>query len=436
MIEDLNKNVTIAQYNYLNLPQQLNMNPDGTDEINYLYTANGQKLMKQTRTDNVVEQTVDYAGNFVYEDNVLKYILTGEGRVIVNNNGTYEYQYSLKDHPPKGGQVSGNTRITFNQNGQIIQEDAYYPFGMKMNGLFYETGTDYKNKYLYNGKELQEDHNLNWYDYGARMYDPQIGRWHTMDNKAEKYTSLSPYNYAINNPINVIDPDGNDIYVLTWYSKDGETGHAGIAVDNYKTVEKKDAKGNTIVDKNGKPVTEQVKDGTMTYYDLWPESPVGKTELQSNVTDDYNGPKVIKSLSDLKNTDVSKSGEAGKVSQNGEGRAADGIVQITTNYAQDSKATTTLTGMVNSGKDYNGAFNNCSSFVQNGLKSVFPSFDASQMVRPSFPLNQMYNDARVVAPNNLYNAALKIKGATNIKGPSSVQAKPYLEYFGKSNRTP
>jgi len=142
----------------------------------------------------------------VYEDNVLKYILTGEGRVMVNSGGTYEYQYFLKDH-------LGNTRITFNQNGEIIQEDAYYPFGMKMNGLCYETGTDYRNKYLYNGKELQDDFGLDWYDYGARFYDPQIGRWHSVDPLAEKYPGLSPFIYAGNNPVIFIDPDGREIYV-------------------------------------------------------------------------------------------------------------------------------------------------------------------------------------------------------------------------------
>jgi RHS repeat-associated protein len=67
------------------------------------------------------------------------------------------------------------------------------------------------NGYKYNGKELNEDWGLGWYDYGARWYMPDLGRWGAVDPLAEDYTPLNPYNYVADNPIINYDPDGEFI---------------------------------------------------------------------------------------------------------------------------------------------------------------------------------------------------------------------------------
>jgi RHS repeat-associated protein len=146
------------------------------------------------------------------------------------------YEYFLKDH-------LGNTKQVFKvvydaglatYVPSITEENHYYPFGTRVP----LTQSGLGNKYLYNSKELVDKNNLNWYHYGARWYDPALGRWTTMDPKD---IENSPYNYAYNNPIIFIDPDGTDpdiqVFDENRYYQETipQAGPDQIAIRNSKT---------------------------------------------------------------------------------------------------------------------------------------------------------------------------------------------------------
>ena len=190
-------------YNYLNLP--ISAVKSGLN-LSYVYDGTGAKLRKTSTVTSVA--VTDYVGGIQYNNGTIDFIQTETG-IARNSGGNYSYEYNLTDH-------LGNVRYTFNRHpvtGQLqpLQADNYYAFGMRRTPVAIP-GT---NKYLYNGKELQEE--LEQYDYGARFYDPVIGRWNVVDPLAEQMRRHSPYNYTFNNPMRFIDPDGmgpNDIILI------------------------------------------------------------------------------------------------------------------------------------------------------------------------------------------------------------------------------
>ena len=129
----------------------------------------------------------------------------------MNTNG-YLYVYLSNEGPMDV--YFDNFQVTHHR-GRILEETHYYLFGLTMNGISSSAlnfGSP-NNKIKFGGKELQsnefsDNRGLELYDFAARNYDPQIGRWWSNDPKADKSVWLSPYNYCLNNPIKFFDPDG------------------------------------------------------------------------------------------------------------------------------------------------------------------------------------------------------------------------------------
>jgi RHS repeat-associated protein len=126
----------------------------------------------------------------------------------------------------------------------------YVPFGEV---FLEEKNAVWNTPFLFNGKELDKETGMSY--YGARYYEPKTSVWISVDPLAEKYPSMSPYAYCINNPINVIDPDGRDIIILIYgsYNTDSGAGHVSFAIgsnDNnlkyYSHYRQKDGGGITV----------------------------------------------------------------------------------------------------------------------------------------------------------------------------------------------
>ena len=167
----------------------------------YLYDSKGNKIEEQRKVANMstLSHQTRYCDNFIFEDGVLKRILVEGGVIYFGENDT-TYHYFLKDH------LGSNGAVVNMKTGEVAEQYDYYPFG-KQHGDYH---TGYIHPYRYNGKELDEIGGLDWLHYGARMMEPEWGRFTTPDPLAEKYYDVSPYAYCGNNPVNAIDPNGRD----------------------------------------------------------------------------------------------------------------------------------------------------------------------------------------------------------------------------------
>jgi len=224
MNKDLNKGISEILYNLLNLPRQMDIKSRVAEARNeYTYSASGAKLKlvhkwnpsysiapvigSAINTGSLtMSKTTDYIGNMIYENGTLKRILIDGGYI---ENGAYHYYQT--DH-------LGNNRVVANASGTMIQKTHYYPFGMPFDNSSSPAAQPYK----FGDKELDMMHRVNWYDFDARFFSVDVPRFGTIDPLAEKYYSISPYAWCVNNPIRYIDPDGRDIRIY-YEDKNGKS---------------------------------------------------------------------------------------------------------------------------------------------------------------------------------------------------------------------
>ena len=288
-------------------------------------------------------------------------------------------------------------------SGNALRIHHYDPFGIQIalssgsTASFPSSASE--NPYKYGGKEWNTT--TSTYDFEARQLSPAFHRFTTLDPLAEKYYGVSPYAYCADNPVNLVDPEGQDSYLLIWLTEDLRIGHAGFAVDNYKR--------ETYNDENGDEKTRFVPDGTVTYFDLWPAKGVGIKNYQETVPANYHVTIDRKEI--VFDTDITGS-ERNIPPQ--------GIIRFTTAYETDVTARKKLLDAKQTSTPYNALSNNCSDFAKIGVNAVSKEEVSGQ---------EMIRGNMVTTPNSLFREASSLKNAEVIRNPGRKVKKRFITGF-------
>jgi RHS repeat-associated protein len=250
MITDANKDLSIA-YNHLNLPASITRTNSGTNNgVIKHYYAGATKVRMETydAAGTTLVKAYDYMAGMVYLTTPLSsgegpgvrseldFIASSEGRAILTKKvlnltedpttgDKFRFEYSLKDHlgnlrvSCRCGEPIRDAQGVIIPEGQpsagieplaVVQEQHYDAWGLAFSTINQSpiTNNQTADRFTYNSKELLNDLDLGWNDYGARMYMSEIGRFGVVDPLADLDHNFSPYTYVYNNPLGFVDHFG------------------------------------------------------------------------------------------------------------------------------------------------------------------------------------------------------------------------------------
>ena len=355
LTSDAGRRIAWIDYDLMNNPVRIQFTNGNVTK--YVYSAAGEKLRVtyQTAVPNItvpIGSTRELAFYEVQYTDSTEYLL--DGRLTLKNGRIDKYQfeegycqagrfndtkdvftfyYYDRDH------LGSIRQVLTAKTGSVVQSMNYYPFGAQ----FCDGSTDSNvQSHRYNGKEFDKMHGLNTYDYGARQYNPITARWDRVDPLAEKYYSMSPYNYCGNNPVNAIDEKGDSVCVLNLGN--GTNQHLGMLIQNDK--------------------------GTWSYYSFNGTSIYSSTSGSVGGAPHNNlGEKTFVSPMAFLNSQYNSDGSKGLIERdkiNGYGYT-EGYI-LPTSPKEDIVIRDNFVKTVNDGYDL--IFNQCADAVKNALNSV------------------------------------------------------------------
>ena len=216
LLHDANRGIALIDYDDRGMPVRIQFTDGSVTE--HVYASDGRRLRMRhltaveglsvaiksrhelTESETLSKDSVDYMGNFQVMGNRVRRFDFADGYATYRQNVPAEvldFHFFVRDHQGSVTAVIGRESAE--------QLTRYYPFGGLMTQDCMGEGVSADK---YTGKRLDRMHGLDWYDFGARQYDPVYGRFAGIDPLCEKYPHLSPYAYCGNDPVNFVDPTG------------------------------------------------------------------------------------------------------------------------------------------------------------------------------------------------------------------------------------